>query len=87
VTDAARDWIATKGYDVEYGARPLRRLIQNEIEDRLSDGILSGEFPIASVVQITAGEDGELLLRTAEQTEEEAHNEPSEAAAEGTPEA
>ncbi|MBZ0287454.1 MAG: ATP-dependent Clp protease ATP-binding subunit [Anaerolineae bacterium] len=62
VTDAARDWMATRGYDPEFGARPLRRLIQNEVEDVLSDGILSGKFHIASVVRVTVGEDGELLL-------------------------
>ena len=58
----AREWMATRGYDPEFGARPLRRLIQNEIEDSLSDGILSGKFHIASLVRITVGEDGELLL-------------------------
>jgi ATP-dependent Clp protease ATP-binding subunit ClpC len=62
VTEGAREWMATRGYDPEFGARPLRRLIQNEIEDALSDGILSGKFHIASLVRITVGEDGELLL-------------------------
>ncbi len=66
VTEAAREWIADKGYDPEYGARPLRRLIQNEIEDALSDGILGGRFTIAGLVRIDAGEDGELVM---EQTE------------------
>jgi ATP-dependent Clp protease ATP-binding subunit ClpC len=62
VSEAAREWIATRGYDPEFGARPLRRLIQNEVEDALSDGILSGKFHIASVVRVDVGEDGELLL-------------------------
>jgi ATP-dependent Clp protease ATP-binding subunit ClpC len=62
VTEAARDWMGTRGYDPEFGARPLRRLIQNELEDVLSDGILSGKFHIASVVRVTVGDDGELLL-------------------------
>ncbi|MEO8612482.1 MAG: ATP-dependent Clp protease ATP-binding subunit [Chloroflexota bacterium] len=65
VTEAARDWMGTRGYDPEFGARPLRRLIQNELEDVLSDGILSGKFHIASVVRVTVGEDGELLLEEA----------------------
>ena len=43
-TDAAKSFLADKGYDQEYGARPLRRVIQNEVEDRLSDGFLSGKF-------------------------------------------
>ena len=44
VTDAARDWMVEKGYDPVYGARPLRRVIQDHIEDKLSDAILSGEL-------------------------------------------
>ncbi len=53
MTDEARDWIADKGYDPEYGARPLRRLIQNEIEDALSDGILSGKFKLGAMVRVS----------------------------------
>jgi ATP-dependent Clp protease ATP-binding subunit ClpC len=60
--EEAREWVATKGYDPEYGARPLRRLIQNEIEDALSDGILSGKFPLASVVRVGVDDDGNLKL-------------------------
>ncbi len=71
VTETAREWIATKGYDPEFGARPLRRLIQNEIEDTLSDGILSGKFQIASEVRVTTGEDGELILEPTTETVEE----------------
>jgi ATP-dependent Clp protease ATP-binding subunit ClpC len=67
ITDEARGWIADHGYDPEYGARPLRRLIQNEVEDRLSDGILSGEFPLASVIRIGVGEDNTLSMTRAEE--------------------
>ncbi len=42
VTDAAKDWLADEGYDPAYGARPLRRLVQTEIGDRLAKGILAG---------------------------------------------
>jgi ATP-dependent Clp protease ATP-binding subunit ClpC len=66
VTDEARGWLADKGYDLEFGARPLRRLIQNEIEDRLSDGILSGEFSLASEVHVGVKEDA-LTLTAAEE--------------------
>jgi ATP-dependent Clp protease ATP-binding subunit ClpC len=66
VTDEARDWLADKGYDPEFGARPLRRLIQNEVEDRLSDGILSGEFKLAGVVRVSAA-DGALTLESVEE--------------------
>ena len=61
-TDAARTWLADHGYDPEFGARPLRRLIQNEVEDVLSDGILSGRFQLASIVLVDADDDGRLLL-------------------------
>ena len=44
VTESAKSYLAEKGYDSEYGARPLRRVIQSEVEDMLSDGLLSGRF-------------------------------------------
>jgi ATP-dependent Clp protease ATP-binding subunit ClpC len=72
VTDATRDWLAVKGYDPEFGARPLRRLIQNEIEDTLSDGILAGKFKIGNEVRVNVGEDGELLLEAVEEPATEA---------------
>jgi ATP-dependent Clp protease ATP-binding subunit ClpC len=65
LTEEGRNWLAEKGYDPEFGARPLRRLIQNEVEDRLSDGILSGEFKLASLVRVHA-RDGELVLEAVE---------------------
>jgi len=43
VTPAAREWLALTGYDPAYGARPLRRLVQREIGDRLARALLSGE--------------------------------------------
>ena len=69
LTDAGCEWLATNGYDPEYGARPLRRLIQNEIEDRLSDGILSGEFGLASVVRVDVDDDGALAMMSVEEDE------------------
>jgi ATP-dependent Clp protease ATP-binding subunit ClpC len=56
-TDAARDWLGEHGYDAEFGARPLRRLIQTEVEDRLSDAVLAGRFAINDVVCIDVEED------------------------------
>ena len=64
VDEKARAWLGERGYDPEFGARPLRRLIQNEVEDRLSDGILSGRFPFASIVTITVDDNNELMLET-----------------------
>ncbi len=69
ITEEARTWLAEKGYDPEYGARPLRRLIQNEVEDRLSDGILSGQFSIGSTIRLTTSDDGELLLQSPQEVE------------------
>ncbi|XWX03098.1 ATP-dependent Clp protease ATP-binding subunit [Aggregatilineales bacterium SYSU G02658] len=66
VTPEAMDWLADKGYDAEYGARPLRRLIQNEVEDALSDGILSGKFQLASEIRVTV-ENNELKLENVEE--------------------
>jgi ATP-dependent Clp protease ATP-binding subunit ClpB len=43
VTPAAREWLAIKGYDPAYGARPLKRLVQREIGDRLARAILAGD--------------------------------------------
>ena len=61
-TGEAKDWLAEHGHDDEFGARPLRRLIQTSIEDRLSDAVLSGTFEkgetiIADVVEDDEGED------------------------------
>jgi ATP-dependent Clp protease ATP-binding subunit ClpC len=66
VTPEAMDWLADKGYDAEYGARPLRRLIQNEVEDALSDGILAGRFQLASEIRATV-ENNQLKLETIEE--------------------
>ena len=61
VTDAGKDWLGDKGYDPVFGARPLRRVIQDSIEDRLSELLLSGEFSSGDSVRIDA-EDGELKI-------------------------
>ncbi len=46
VTDAAKDFLGEKGYDEVFGARPLRRVIQDMVEDKLSDAVLRGEFKV-----------------------------------------
>ena len=61
-TDTAKDWLATHGYDAEYGARPLRRLIQQTVEDKLSDAVLAGEFQEGETVIIDV-EDDQIVLR------------------------
>ena len=72
ITDEGRSWLADHGYDPEFGARPLRRLIQKEVEDVLSDGILSGRFPLAGIVLADVDEDGHLTLEALEEEGEEA---------------
>ncbi|MFM9413690.1 ATP-dependent Clp protease ATP-binding subunit [Peptococcus simiae] len=52
LTDAAQAHISEVGYDPEYGARPLRRAIQNEIEDPLSDAILAKQFDEGSTITV-----------------------------------
>ncbi|MCQ3929617.1 MAG: NDP-hexose 4-ketoreductase [Chloroflexi bacterium] len=52
VTDAARTFIGDKGYDPEFGARPLRRVVTNLVEDKLSDFILMGNFEVGSTVVV-----------------------------------
>ncbi len=60
VSDAAREWLALTGYDPAYGARPLRRLVQREIGDRLARELLAGEVVDGDtvVVDVTTGADG-----------------------------
>lgn len=57
VTPAARLWLADKGYDALYGARPLRRLMQKEIDDRLAKALLSGEIHDGDTVRVDLAED------------------------------
>lgn len=57
-TEKAKDWLATTGYDPVYGARPLKRLIQKEIENPLSKYLLEGEFKDGDVVLVDADEEG-----------------------------
>ncbi|MCS7087325.1 MAG: ATP-dependent Clp protease ATP-binding subunit [Thermoflexales bacterium] len=65
VTEAARDYLAEKGYDPDYGARPLRRLVQSEIEDALSDALLLGTVRDNSRVRVDLQE-GKLTFTTIE---------------------
>ena len=57
VTPAARLWLADRGYDALYGARPLRRLMQKEIDDRLAKALLSGEIHDGDTVRVDLSSD------------------------------
>jgi ATP-dependent Clp protease ATP-binding subunit ClpB len=54
----ARDWLAEKGYDPAYGARPLKRVIQKEVQDPLAELILQGRIKDGERVNITVGKQG-----------------------------
>jgi ATP-dependent Clp protease ATP-binding subunit ClpC len=68
VTDEAMELLATRGYDHNYGARPLRRIIQNLIEDPLAEGMLEQRFLPNTAVYVTV-EDGLLKLSSQEEYE------------------
>jgi len=66
MTTEALDWIGEKGYDVVFGARPLRRVIQNEIEDRLSEALLEERFNSGDTVKIDVQNDEIVLTNVSE---------------------
>lgn len=57
VTDAASEWLGLAGYDPAFGARPLRRLVQTEVGDRLARGILSGAIHDGDTVKVDVNPD------------------------------
>lgn len=59
---AAKHWLAERGYDPDYGARPLRRLIQQAIGDQLARELLAGKVRDGDTVHVTVAEDGESLV-------------------------
>ena len=62
VTDAAKRWLADKGFDPVYGARPLRRLVQSTIEDSLARKVLSGELHDGSTITFDVSPNGTELI-------------------------
>ncbi|MBA7670739.1 Negative regulator of genetic competence ClpC/MecB [subsurface metagenome] len=61
VTDAVKDFLGEKGYDEVFGARPLRRVIQDMVEDKLSEGLLSGTLQSGDTVVVDLKE-GEIIV-------------------------
>ena len=61
LSDEAKEFVATKGYDVQFGARPLKRAIQNYIEDGISDLIVNGNLQPGATIHITKQENKEEL--------------------------
>ncbi len=70
--DEAVNWLSDKGYDPAYGARPLKRVIQKELQDPLAEKILSGEILDGSAVNVSSGSDRLLFGSDNEQAEEAA---------------
>jgi len=66
-SEEALTLLATEGYDSEFGARPLRRVIQQRVEDPLSDRVLAGEFINGDAIKVDINEDGELVLNKSEE--------------------
>ncbi|MEV8360306.1 AAA family ATPase [Microbacterium sp. NPDC076895] len=66
VTPDARGWLAERGYDPVFGARPLRRLIQSEIQDRLAMALLSGGVRDGDLVRVDVAVDGDSLVLTSD---------------------
>jgi ATP-dependent Clp protease ATP-binding subunit ClpB len=58
VTPDARAWLAERGYDPVYGARPLRRLMQREIDDKLAKALLAGQIRDGDTVLVEVADDG-----------------------------
>ncbi|MBR3436722.1 MAG: AAA family ATPase, partial [Lachnospiraceae bacterium] len=57
-SEKARDFLTEKGYDPKFGARPLRRAIQTEVEDPLADGLLSGSYERGDSVSVSCDQNG-----------------------------
>ena len=62
VSEAAKEWLALTGYDPNYGARPLRRLVQKEIGDRLAKALLSGEVRDGGTVKVDLDAEADTLV-------------------------
>ena len=63
LTEAAREYLGEKGFDPVLGARPLRRLIQNEVEDKLSDELLGGNIAEGDTAIVDLDEDGKVCVK------------------------
>ena len=91
LTPEAVDFLIEKGFNPDFGARPLRRAIETEIENPLSEQVLEGKFKEVAAVRITVGNDGLLFTPTRKKEEKPAEDakdsEKAEAEAKGTSQA
>ncbi|HSD83307.1 MAG TPA: AAA family ATPase, partial [Anaerolineae bacterium] len=66
LSDTARRWLARQGYDVNFGARPLRRALQRYVESPLSVKMLKGEFKVGDTILVDANEEGVVFSKVEE---------------------
>ena len=71
VTEEAKGYLADEGYDPNFGARPLRRVIQTKVEDALSEGVLAGRFNLGDTVRVDL-RDGKLAIDAVDHVTEDA---------------
>jgi ATP-dependent Clp protease ATP-binding subunit ClpC len=85
VTDATRNFLAERGFDPKMGARPLRRLIQDEIEDQLSEKLLRGEFGAGDSIELDIDSGGAVIVQAAKKkkSKAKAKSKPKAAASSG----
>ena len=65
IDDAALAWLADRGYDPVYGARPLKRVIQKDLVDPIARKLLAGEIEDGGVIAVSAGTDGLVIGKAA----------------------
>jgi ATP-dependent Clp protease ATP-binding subunit ClpB len=65
LTEAARQWIAKTGYDPDFGARPLKRVLQREVADPIALDLLKGDFQPGETIVVDAKPDGGLVFDSA----------------------
>jgi ATP-dependent Clp protease ATP-binding subunit ClpC len=70
LSDEAKEFLATEGYDREFGARPLRRSIQRLLEDPLSEELLLGKYKAGSTIVVSLSEDKKLVFENVEAPDE-----------------
>jgi ATP-dependent Clp protease ATP-binding subunit ClpB len=59
--DSAKAWLAEEGYDPVFGARPLKRVIQRQLQDPLAEMLLAGDILDGSVIKVTTGPEGLII--------------------------
>ena len=66
IDEDAKKFVATKGYDVQFGARPLKRAIQNNLEDGISELILGSEMATGDTIKVSYDKEKDIIVMTVE---------------------